>query len=155
MRHLNQPMSACLAYHEEVEQRNKAFEAASPSTIPVDHDNFPITQDSGAIPDTGDVISELMTTAMDVDDAESTPSTSNSSSPFFEMYPGAAQTFGRGKTFMDMFNADSHAEKRSQYPYYPFASKAEWGLASFLLRSDLSMNSIDKFLKLELVSNPY
>ena len=81
------------------------------------------------------------------------PTASASNSPYFEMYPGAAQTFGRGKTFMDLFDTDSHAEMRSHYPYYPFASKAEWGLASFLLCSDLSINSIDKFLKLELVSN--
>jgi len=73
--------------------------------------------------------------------------------PFQESYPGAARTFGRGATFMNVFDADIHAETRKQYPYYPFASKEEWQLAAFLLRSDLSMNSIDKFLKLDLVSN--
>jgi hypothetical protein len=71
------------------------------------------------------------------------------------MYPGGAQAFRRGKPLMDIFDVEGHADKQTQFPYYPFASKAEWGLASFLLRSDLSMNSVDKFLKLELVSNPW
>ena len=73
--------------------------------------------------------------------------------PVRELYPGAAQTFGHAATFMDIFDTDLHAKTRRQHHYYPFASKEEWQLAAFLLRSDLSMNSIDKFLKLDLVSN--
>jgi len=88
---------------------------------------------------------------MDTDDPG--PHVLWSKSPFVEMYPGAAQTFGRGETFMNKFDADRHAENRHKHPYYPFASKGEWELASFLLRSDLSMNAIDKFLKLDFVSN--
>jgi len=71
---------------------------------------------------------------------------------FIEKYPGAGQTFGRAKTFMDTFDADCHADKRRDHPYYPFASRNEWEFASFLLRSNLSVNSINRFLKLELVS---
>lgn len=158
--HLNQPVSACLAYHQEVEQKNNlkasaahAHDLPSPSITMVDYDDPP-TQDLGAIANADDVVSNLIT-SMDVDDAELHISGPNSisNSPFLEMYPGAAQTFGHGKTLMDIFDADCHADQRTQFPYYPFASKAEWDLASFLLRSDLSMNSIDKFLKLELVSD--
>jgi hypothetical protein len=39
--------------------------------------------------------------------------------------------------------------------YYPFASRDEWELAAFLLRSDLSLASIDSFLSLKLVSVLY
>lgn len=114
------------------------------------------TQDPGATPDADNVASSI---AMDLDNAElhtsqATPAPLVSNPSFFETYPGAAKAFGRGKTLMDIFDTDRHADKRSELPYYPFASKAEWDLASYLLRSDLSMNAIDKFLKLELVSNP-
>ena len=72
--------------------------------------------------------------------------------PLIEKYPGVVRTFGRAQTFMDAFDADCHADKRKNHPYYLFASRNEWELAFFLLRSNLSMNSIDKFFKLELVS---
>lgn len=158
LKHLNQPSSDCLAYHEEVERKNKEFAITHihdpvhfPSNTVEDYDDLP-TQDPGA---TDNVASKI---AMDIDDADlytSTPPNpvSNPPGPFFEMYPGAAKAFGRGQTLMDIFDMDHHADKRTELPYYPFSSKAEWELASFLLRSDLSMNSIDKFLKLELVSN--
>jgi hypothetical protein len=85
---------------------------------------------------------------MDID----TDSSESSISPFLEFYPGAAQTFGCAATFMDVFDADPHAPKRQQHPYYLFASREEWQLGPFLLCSDLRMSAIDKFLKLELVS---
>jgi hypothetical protein len=144
-----------LAYHQEVKSKNKALFAATHT-----HDLFfpsnadlP-SQDPGATPNADDVASNI---AMDVNNTElhiSTPLNPISNPPFFETYPGAAKAFGLGKTLMDIFDMDRHAGKRMELLYYPFASKTEWGLASFLLRSDLSMNSIDKFLKLELVSNP-
>jgi hypothetical protein len=72
--------------------------------------------------------------------------------PFVEEYEGAAKECGRGVTFMEEFGRDQHAAKRVENLYYPFASKDEWELAAFLLRSDLSMASIDSFLSLEPVS---
>jgi len=59
---------------------------------------------------------------------------------------------GKGKTFMDLFNEDTYTQERQHNIYYPFASQAEWQLASFLLRSSLSMAALDEFLKLDLVS---
>ena len=70
---------------------------------------------------------------------------------FIYEYPGAAKTFGMGQTFMDKFDADQFSSQRNIQLYYPFASRDEWELASYLLRSSLSMAAIDKFLKLELV----
>lgn len=69
-----------------------------------------------------------------------------------EVYPGAARTYGRGPTFMDEFDGDEHAAMREQNLYYPWASRPEWELASFLLRSSLSMAAVDQFLSLDLVS---
>ena len=69
-----------------------------------------------------------------------------------EVYPGAAQTYGRGSTFMDEFDWDDHATMCKENLYYPWASQQEWELASFLLRSSLSMATIDQFLSLDLVS---
>lgn len=72
--------------------------------------------------------------------------------PFVEEYEGAAKEYGAGVTFMSEFGRDLHAAERVENLYYPFASKEEWELAAFLLRSDLSMASIDFFLSLKQVS---
>ena len=53
---------------------------------------------------------------------------------------------------MDKFNSDEYALARIQNLYYPFDSKDEWELASFLLLSNLSQSSINKLLSLALVS---
>jgi hypothetical protein len=71
---------------------------------------------------------------------------------FTEEYSGASQVYGKGHTFMDNFHMDSHANERHDNLYYPFASRDEWEIASFLLRSSLSMSAIDQFLSLQLVS---
>jgi hypothetical protein len=68
-----------------------------------------------------------------------------------EVFNGAAQILGADKTFMDQFNADPHAVHRQDNLYYPFTSREEWELASFLLRSGMAMSSIDEFLALGLI----
>ena len=60
--------------------------------------------------------------------------------------------YGAGVTFMSEFGRDQYAAERVENLYYPFASKGEWELAAFLLRSNLSMASIDSFLSLKPVS---
>lgn len=67
-------------------------------------------------------------------------------------FPGAAKTYGRAKSFMDKFNDDRYSGFRTTNIYYPFMSKNEWELASFLLSSGLSMRKIDDFLRLKMVS---
>jgi hypothetical protein len=92
--------------------------------------------------------------SMDVDPPfiESFDGTSPDGGPFVEKYEGAAEEYGVGVTFMSEFNRDQYAPERVENIYYPFASRDEWELAAFLLRSDLSMGSIDSFLSLKLVS---
>lgn len=69
-----------------------------------------------------------------------------------DFFPESAKVFGNGDTFLDLFDEDEYAEARRTNLYYPFASRPEWELASFLLKSDLSRVAIDQFLKLQLVS---
>jgi hypothetical protein len=72
--------------------------------------------------------------------------------PFYSVpFPGASQAFGKGETFLDIYNKDDYADKRNDNLYYPFATQSEWELASFLLKSGLSMAQTDEFLKLEQV----
>jgi hypothetical protein len=70
---------------------------------------------------------------------------------YFVPFPGASQAFGKGETFLDIYNKDDYADKRNDNLYYPFATQSEWELASFLLKSGLSMAQTDEFLKPELV----
>jgi hypothetical protein len=153
VKHMNQPLSSCLSYHEEVIRSNAMLAPAGNLAPDINitslKDSFQQLEEPT---DSTPLFDNVLDTQMD--DINITQDDSDSSTlPFQELYPGAARTFGCGATFMDVFDADIHAETRKQYPYYPFASKEEWQLAAFLLRSDLSMNSIDKFLKLDLVSN--
>ncbi|KIK11045.1 hypothetical protein PISMIDRAFT_123437, partial [Pisolithus microcarpus 441] len=60
------------------------------------------------------------------------------------IYPG-------GTTFMDWFFDNQYVTLRWQNLYYPFTSAGDWQLASWLLRSRLSMAAIDDFLSLQLV----
>lgn len=66
-------------------------------------------------------------------------------------FPFSGHVHNRSCGFMDNFHADKFSEERAQNPYYPFASKGEWQLASFLSRANLSIKAIDEFLSLELV----
>ncbi|RDB31099.1 hypothetical protein Hypma_000008 [Hypsizygus marmoreus] len=68
-----------------------------------------------------------------------------------EYFEGAAEVHGTGTTFMDQFDLDEYASERVDNLFYPFASRDEWELSSFLLRSGLSMASINKFLTLKLI----
>jgi hypothetical protein len=94
--------------------------------------------------------------AMDTEDAfmdcDTMDDGAGSGGRFVQEYDGAAITFGPGTTFMQQFECDEFSEERTQNLFYPFASRAEWELAVFLLRSDLSLAALDTFLSLNLVS---
>ncbi|KAG2158271.1 uncharacterized protein EDB93DRAFT_1238045 [Suillus bovinus] len=71
-----------------------------------------------------------------------------------EKYEGARACYSEnGSTFWDVFNADEFAEYRKDNLFYPFASKEEWEVADYLLRSSLSMAAIDEFLRLHMIQN--
>lgn len=68
-----------------------------------------------------------------------------------KVFPDAAFVYGRGNGYMGTFYNDSHADERTSNPYFPFQSKGDWEIASFLSSSGLSMKRIDEFLSLTLV----
>lgn len=68
-----------------------------------------------------------------------------------EVFAGAASTYGRGQDFMDKFDADQYAHHRTENLFYPFASRQDWEIASWLGRANLSLDMVDGFLSLELV----
>ncbi|KAJ7046412.1 hypothetical protein C8F04DRAFT_1206239 [Mycena alexandri] len=69
-----------------------------------------------------------------------------------EYFEGASRTFGRGRTFMDSFHQDQYSKERQSNVYYPFASAEEWEFASFIARSNMSNETIDEMLKLQLTA---
>ena len=69
-----------------------------------------------------------------------------------DAHPNAPSFFGSSPTFMHQFDTDPLADQRQTNLYFPFSSKEEWGLASWLLCSGLSMRAIDEFLALPIVS---
>jgi hypothetical protein len=98
---------------------------------------------------------EMMDVANDQSSTED-ETASASSPPFYSVpFPDASQTFGKAETFMGIFDKDDYADERNSNLYYPFATQQEWKLASFLLKSGLSMVQTDEFLRLELVSVKY
>jgi hypothetical protein len=52
---------------------------------------------------------------------------------------------------MEWVDSDQFAPDCKKNIYYPFASKAEWEMASFLMRSSMTMKDIDDFFKLQHV----
>lgn len=74
-----------------------------------------------------------------------------SSNTFVETYEGCSEVFPGGKSFMDNFRQDKYAGERQENLYFPFASREEWQLASWLLRSHLSLSAIDLLLSLDVV----
>jgi len=72
-----------------------------------------------------------------------------------EYFSGATQTYNGGSTFISKFDTDEFSNQRTSNIYYPFASRGDWELGSWLLRSGLSMGAIDSLLSLILVHFSY
>lgn len=70
-----------------------------------------------------------------------------------KVFPDAGSVYGRGDGYMGTFYGDTYANERTSNPYFPFQSKGDWEIASFLSSSGLSMKRIDEFLSLSLVCN--
>ncbi|KAI5998362.1 hypothetical protein F5J12DRAFT_906877 [Pisolithus orientalis] len=71
--------------------------------------------------------------------------------PTTDDFKGTAKMFGLGPTFIDKFNSDQFSNLWASNLYYPFNSHNEWELASWLLRSGLSMRAIDSFLSFSII----
>jgi hypothetical protein len=86
-----------------------------------------------------------------MDFGRDSPVGGSNTDPDVEEFPNAAQPIGSGQTFMEWLDSDQFALDRKKNIYYPFASKAEWEMASFLMRSSMTMKDIDDFFKLQHV----
>ena len=150
---MNQPVSSCLTHFQELIDITNTLQRRTTPQPASDH--------GGSQP------LYFMDTTEDAPPADPVYSTFNPEAPpprntgtqtagnpfTIKKHPTASKTFGCGNTFMDHFDNNNFALARSQgYLYYPFAGRDEWELASFLLRSQMSLADIDRFLKLRLVS---
>ncbi|KAG1733957.1 hypothetical protein EDB19DRAFT_1896533 [Suillus lakei] len=78
-------------------------------------------------------------------------SSQTTQSAITDYFPGTAETYGIGYTFLGLFNTDENSVYRKTNLYYPFSCKEDWEIASWLLCSGLSMGKIDTFLSLEMI----
>ena len=126
LRHMNNPRTTCASWLDFLEsiapsQSNRSANNHTPENSGIDHNV-----------DTADYHAPATTRYEDI-------------------HPNIPLVFGSGPGFMDNFDADPHTEKRGGNLYYPFSSRKEWSLASWLLCSGLSMRVIDDFLALPIV----
>ena len=135
LRHMNNPLTSCASWFDYLK------------SISSTQSHHPTDRRTSSPTETND---------LEATGHEEPTSNPRASAPprYEDIHPNAPSVFGSGPGFMDAFNADRHAEARSQNLYYPFSSKEEWGLSSWLLCSGLSMRAIDEFLALPIVSPP-
>ncbi|KIM57296.1 hypothetical protein SCLCIDRAFT_28909 [Scleroderma citrinum Foug A] len=113
-RHMGQPRSGCSSWldnlvniHEDLLGRSRDGHNSSCTTSTgdgsggLDEDNQWVSNDEEMFDGTQE-------------DSQSSP---------IEFFPGAAQTFAGGSTFLDQFDADEFSSYRSSNIYYPFASR--------------------------------
>ena len=153
LQHMNNPASRCILFLDELVKLSEAVGSSQdndserqPESCVVQED-FPMHEPhdySDTVPLPGQQNSPS-------DSWFSDAARASADDYFVEAYPNASQVYGRGETLMEIFDADVNAENRRDNLYYPFASRQEWQMASFLLRSSLSMTAVDEFLSLELV----
>ena len=141
---MNQPLGSCFGYIHEVVSLADQLENHKKRHRPQQDVE---SEESMSQPEL-----ELEKDVEDFMDCDTMDNEAGSGARFVQEYDGAAKTFGPGTTFMQQFECDEFSEERSQNLYYPFASRAEWELAAFLLRSDLSLSALDMLLSLNLVS---
>ena len=132
LRHMNHPATSCMSSFDFLE----SILRPTRQTPTTDHQNSETNYEIGD------------------ETANSNETTNVSGADCYEdVHPNVPIILESGAGFMDDFNADRHAEKRRENLYFPFSSKAEWGLASWLLCSGLSMRAINDFLALPIVSS--
>jgi hypothetical protein len=153
LNHMNQPISSCRTYYEELLQIAETA-GCRPELVQSSDRPHEMDGSAGGSSRSSPISRPHTPMVTDEDPMIDTTSESSPNSPFFtEFYPGASKIFGSGPTFMDNFDNDEFSKERQVHSHYPFSSKEEWHMASFLLRSGLSMAAMDQFFKLELVSD--
>ena len=145
---MNHPSGACYSHFQELADLSDELESYKNRSIQNVYDS----DDNVQLMDMGPDM-DVDATLMEHDDAGGNDWSMDGGGLVVDEYEGAAREYGTGTTFMDEFDRDQYAGERIKNLYYPFASRDEWTFAAFLLRSDLSMASIDSLLSLNLVSH--
>lgn len=70
-----------------------------------------------------------------------------------DLFNGTAVIYRASQTFLMHFDLDQYSICHSQNLYYPFANLDNWQMANFFLISQLSMQEINKYLFLNMVSH--
>jgi hypothetical protein len=139
---MNHPFGACYSHFQEIGDLANELQRYKNRPAHDENDTEPLDLRSGM---------DVDTTFMELDNSGESD-WDNDNGLFIEEYEGSAKEYGTSTTFMEEFDRDQYAGERAENLYYPFASRDEWEFAAFLLRSDLSMASIDSLLSLNLVS---
>lgn len=149
---MNQPSSACGTLLNDISIPNPP--ASNTTRQPSPEAAYPIQMDFVDEMDIDHPVSPEHRSHVDGIDMQDSPGRGTTPlRDLIEEFEGASQSFPGGKTFMDQFFSDEHRESRKNNLFYPFASSQDWQIASWLLRSRLSMAAIDDFLSLDLVSH--
>jgi hypothetical protein len=158
---LNQPFGSCHNHFEEVAnlvddlQKYQTRRHGHPSDKENDNFTQPINSEPNLDVDHNDFEESNGNVDVDVDEMDHNDFEESNGNVddglFIEEYEGVAKEYGAGTTLMKEFDSDQYTKERVANLYYPFASRDEWELASFLLRSGLSKTSITSFLSLTLV----
>jgi hypothetical protein len=142
LKHLNNPASPCLPWIEQLEHLRSAQEQAA------DHDSamdprqsspspgMNTSEEASATPPASDYVPDF--------DTRATPEMPHTGY-VYDFFPGASQVYGKGQTFLDIFNGkgqtfldifndDPFAYLRRDNLYYPFADRDEYEFASMLSR---------------------
>jgi len=114
-----------------------------------DHPNGPLVE-HGSQPCQGEIVSSASAPG-GFRDPLYYPHQDRAPTPVVNNHLHTPSVYPRGTCFMEQFFNDQYATFQQQNLYYPFASRVDWQLVLWLLRSHLSMTTIDDFLSLELV----
>lgn len=149
-RHMSQPRSGCSTWIEDTIRMRTCLPEDDPINVDQETESFTHNdyhESTSHYDDAGEYLDHTAGGSFDVNEEGHT-----SSGEFIDVFPGSAEVYEGGYTFLGLFDEDKNSVHRVNNPYYPFSGRKDWEVASWLLRSGLSMGKIDSFLSLEMVS---
>ena len=141
-RHMSQPKSGCSTWFDNLVRIREDLQAGGRHNGPNGLHTAPYDESLGHLGEYNQWDDDEMLDGAQEEDPQSSS---------IEYFPGAAKTYSGGSTFLNKFDTDEFSSCRSSNIYYPFASRGDWQLGSWLLRSGLSMSAMDTLLSLDLV----
>ena len=151
LQHMNQPSSACSSWMDNLLRFHRHTSAAGNHANIHSSDRHQPASHSETALDADNAFAQEEFWPNDSTETASFNEDRDHIAPAVDTHPNVPSMHPGGKTFMDQFFSDEYSRFRQENLYYPFASESDWQLASWLLRSHLSMAAIDTFLSLELV----